>query len=114
MNEFEKLFNALSKTTSETALCDLYKMFDAIQKGKSMEDGIRLVALFNTVSFYRANIPSDSALTKSSLTKLLDAIVVNIRIIEGKNSSGFFQSSNDLEKLTSEMYLEEYEMSNFN
>lgn len=114
MNEFEKMFTALSQTTPESVIREVYRMFDSIQRSGSMEDGIRLVSLFNTVAFYKENIPSDSKLTKAALTKLLDAIVIKIRIIEGDTASGFFQSSNELEKLTSEMCLEEYELSSFN
>jgi hypothetical protein len=113
MNEFEKLFEALSKTTSETLVRDMYRMFETIQKGQTVEDGCKLVAFFKMVGFYEANINSSSNITKKALKKLRDAIVVQINIINDATHNSFWKPGTELQKQMNEMMLEEYEPAPF-
>jgi hypothetical protein len=107
-NELDKLFDALAQTTSETALRDAYKMFEAINKSEDMDDGLKLVNLLNAVEFYGRTIPDDSPINEAAIKKLKDVIILRILFIRDKTCNSWWKKGNELQKVVDQMLLDNY------
>ncbi len=111
--ELQNLFDALRKATPETVLETAYKMFRGIQYVKTMYNGFELLAFYNALLLYEANIPADETLSTGALKKLKAAVLAQLHLIADetkyKGIKGIFCSTS-LEKAIVEYKLDEYSL----
>lgn len=87
MNELEKMIKVIAETSPDTILIDAYKVFETINKSTTHEDGMKLVALLQTMNFMVAN-----CFNPKSFSQLQYAIASRIILIDKKTRTPWWSS----------------------